>query len=247
MPVAARRSSRSRMQRTVPPLPPFRGAFSPSFLHPVLWVRCGVHSGTGYRDSSGCDSAFTALFFSAVPLPQTHTTLLQSVLTLDADALPFPSCSDYLFKLLLIGDSGVGKSCLLLRFADDTYTESYISTIGVDFVRVLCRSFSPSLFFSSVYVVLLSSSVQKIRTIELNSKTIKLQIVSIVPWPCAASTPWVVVDTRMLHPSSPSNSGTRRARSASAPSPARTTAAPMASSSCTTSPTGKALTTSSSG
>ncbi|KAG8933751.1 hypothetical protein FRC01_007218 [Tulasnella sp. 417] len=56
---------------------------------------------------------------------------------------------DYLFKLLLIGDSGVGKSCLLLRFADDTYTESYISTIGVDF---------------------------KIRTIELEGKTVKLQI-----------------------------------------------------------------------
>ncbi|KAF3637397.1 hypothetical protein FXO37_24937 [Capsicum annuum] len=56
---------------------------------------------------------------------------------------------DYLFKLLLIGDSGVGKSCLLLRFADDSYLESYISTIGVDF---------------------------KIRTVEQDGKTIKLQI-----------------------------------------------------------------------
>ena len=40
---------------------------------------------------------------------------------------------DFLFKILLIGDSGVGKSCLLLRFTDDSYTDSYISTIGVDF------------------------------------------------------------------------------------------------------------------
>ena len=34
---------------------------------------------------------------------------------------------DYLFKLLLIGDSGVGKSCLLLRFSDDTYSGTYSS------------------------------------------------------------------------------------------------------------------------
>ena len=54
-----------------------------------------------------------------------------------------------LIKLLLIGDSGVGKSCLLLRFADDTFTENYIMTVGIDF---------------------------KIRTIELDGKTIKLQI-----------------------------------------------------------------------
>ncbi|KAL2998362.1 hypothetical protein AAZX31_09G095200 [Glycine max] len=43
--------------------------------------------------------------------------------------LKCPWLSDYLFKLLLIGDSSVGKSCLLLRFAVD----NYISTIGVDF------------------------------------------------------------------------------------------------------------------
>jgi len=56
---------------------------------------------------------------------------------------------DYLFKLLIIGDSGVGKSCLLLRFSDDIFTDSFISTIGVDF---------------------------KIRTIEIGGSKIKLQI-----------------------------------------------------------------------
>ncbi|TIB75220.1 rab GTPase SrgA [Wallemia mellicola] len=56
---------------------------------------------------------------------------------------------DFLIKLLLIGDSGVGKSCLLLRFCDDAWTPSFITTIGIDF---------------------------KIRTIELDGKRIKLQI-----------------------------------------------------------------------
>ena len=36
---------------------------------------------------------------------------------------------DLLFKLLLIGDSGVGKTCILFRFSDD----AFISTIGIDF------------------------------------------------------------------------------------------------------------------
>lgn len=40
---------------------------------------------------------------------------------------------DHLFKLVIVGNSAVGKSCLLLRFADDQFSENYMTTIGVDF------------------------------------------------------------------------------------------------------------------
>jgi len=56
---------------------------------------------------------------------------------------------DYLFKLLIIGESGVGKTCLLLRFTDDSFTANHLTTIGIDF---------------------------KIKIISLNGKLIKLQI-----------------------------------------------------------------------
>lgn len=56
---------------------------------------------------------------------------------------------DHLFKILLIGDSGVGKTCLMFRFSDSKFQESYISTIGVDF---------------------------KMKTLEVDEKKIRLQI-----------------------------------------------------------------------
>jgi Ras-related protein Rab-1A len=56
---------------------------------------------------------------------------------------------DYLYKILLLGSSAVGKSSLLLRFADDTFKENQVSTIGVDW---------------------------KIRTVDVNGKLIKLQL-----------------------------------------------------------------------
>jgi len=56
---------------------------------------------------------------------------------------------DFLFKLLLIGNSSVGKSSILLRFSDNIFSDNFLPTIGVDF---------------------------KIRTFELNNKSVKMQI-----------------------------------------------------------------------
>lgn len=40
---------------------------------------------------------------------------------------------DHLYKLLIIGESGVGKTCLLLRFTDDSFTQNHLTTIGTVF------------------------------------------------------------------------------------------------------------------
>uniref|UniRef100_A0A3Q3DJL6 small monomeric GTPase n=1 Tax=Hippocampus comes TaxID=109280 RepID=A0A3Q3DJL6_HIPCM len=40
---------------------------------------------------------------------------------------------DILFRILLLGDSGVGKTCMLRRFTDREFDTGHISTIGVDF------------------------------------------------------------------------------------------------------------------
>jgi len=56
---------------------------------------------------------------------------------------------DLQIKLLMIGDSAVGKTSLLLRYANDTFSSTFITTIGIDF---------------------------KIKTIDLDGKRVKLQI-----------------------------------------------------------------------
>lgn len=56
---------------------------------------------------------------------------------------------DYLVKLLLIGDSGVGKSSLLVKFADDKFSPHIGQTIGMDF---------------------------KVKMLDLGGKRVKLQI-----------------------------------------------------------------------
>lgn len=71
-------------------------------------------------------------------------------------------CSDYLFKLLLIGDSGVGKSCLLLRFAVSyllfvlSYTavfyfiQQYIAVFY--YFLLLCYHVSPSFYTGYLFI-----------------------------------------------------------------------------------------------
>ena len=39
----------------------------------------------------------------------------------------------YLLKLIIIGDCGVGKTNILVRFCDNVYKPNYVATIGVDF------------------------------------------------------------------------------------------------------------------
>ena len=56
---------------------------------------------------------------------------------------------EYLLKYVIIGDSSVGKSCLLLRFSDDNFSENYMATMGVDF---------------------------RFKSIKIDNKTVKLQI-----------------------------------------------------------------------
>ena len=41
--------------------------------------------------------------------------------------------SDFVIKILLLGDSEVGKSCFLMRYSDNVFVENYITTIGLDY------------------------------------------------------------------------------------------------------------------
>ena len=81
-------------------------------------------------------------------LVSTSTARISSIQALPSFEL-LANTYTFKIKLLLIGDSGVGKSCCLLRFSEDSFTPSFITTIGIDF---------------------------KIRTIELDGKRVKLQI-----------------------------------------------------------------------
>lgn len=50
---------------------------------------------------------------------------------------------DYLFKLIIIGNSGVGKSCLMHRVTTNEFSEDHEVTVGVEFGSLLIRMGEP--------------------------------------------------------------------------------------------------------
>ena len=78
-------------------------------------------------------------FLLIIVLSRQYYILLAPVLLFLILKLPIIDISfmikdyDYLFKIVLIGSSSVGKSSLLRRYSDDSFQESYLATIGVDF------------------------------------------------------------------------------------------------------------------
>ncbi len=94
-----------------------------------------------------------------------------------------PSTADYIFKIVLTGDSGVGKSNLLSRFTRNEFSLESRSTIGVEFstkevqvdgktikVQIWDTGKSLLLTYSSEYVFFSSSSWS--RTIYGNNKSL---------------------------------------------------------------------------
>ncbi|KAM4524466.1 ras-related protein Rab-26 isoform 1-T1 [Odontesthes bonariensis] len=78
---------------------------------------------------------------------------------------------DIAFKVMLVGDSGVGKTCLLVRFKDGAFLAgSFISTVGIDFRMFqghwLCSSGFDQLHFS----------FSKNKVMSIDAVKVKLQI-----------------------------------------------------------------------
>lgn len=68
---------------------------------------------------------------------------------------------DYLFKVLLIGDSASGKSSIMTRYTDNIFNKTFVTTIGVDF-RVKCINYKDKIIKLQIWD---TSGQEKFRTI----------------------------------------------------------------------------------
>lgn len=76
-----------------------------------------------------CQLCYSIVYAWSLEFPGRDDTSEEGV-SGHTDRLNMAKTYDYLFKLLLIGDSGVGKTCVLFRFSEDAFNSTFISTIG---------------------------------------------------------------------------------------------------------------------
>ena len=83
-------------------------------------------------------------------------------------------------QLMMIGDQAVGKTALLVRYADDDFNESVLPTIGIDFkIKAGCQSTAQPCSLARALSTLAAGHTLcslLAQTIELQGKKIKLQI-----------------------------------------------------------------------
>ena len=75
------------------------------------------------------------------PQKESRHQMVERLLKMDYHILQNKSISnqDFLFKLIIIGDSAVGKSCLLHRLTTNEFIEDHEVTVGVEFGTLLVR------------------------------------------------------------------------------------------------------------
>lgn len=48
--------------------------------------------------------------------------------------------AEYMLKIVMVGNTGVGKTAFMLRYSEDSYSPAFVSTVGIDFrVKTLIK------------------------------------------------------------------------------------------------------------
>jgi len=83
---------------------------------------------------------------------------------------------NYLFKIVIIGDHNCGKSCILLRFAESSFRDDHITTIGVDFKVSRAVVHSDNLCYCGCTYLIDPVLFLQLKTIKLDKDKIRLEL-----------------------------------------------------------------------